>query len=83
MVEDLEKEGCKVFILDKKGESLRDVKIAKKKDVAFILGDHEGLPSKELKRLKSMTKSISLGNKMYFASQTVVLVNHELDMRGI
>jgi tRNA pseudouridine-54 N-methylase len=49
----------------------------------FILGDHEGLPKKELKRLEEYCKPISVGNLMYFASQTVAVVNNELDYRNI
>lgn len=81
VVEELEKEGNEIFILDKKGESLREIKIPK--DCVFILGDHEGLPSKELKRLKQIATPVSIGDKMYFASQVVAVVNNELDYRGI
>jgi len=70
-----------IFILDKKGESIRKANIPK--DCVFILGDHEGLPKKELKRLKKTAVSVSIGPKTYFASQTVVIVNNELDLRGI
>ncbi|HPD81611.1 MAG TPA: hypothetical protein PK357_00745 [Candidatus Pacearchaeota archaeon] len=81
VIEELIKEGNEIFILDKKGEDIRKTSIPK--DCVFILGDHEGLPQKELKRLKSYCKSVSVGNKMYFASQTVAVVNNELDYRGI
>ena len=70
-----------IFILDKKGESIRKANIPK--DCVFILGDHEGLPKKELKRLKKTAVSVSIGPKTYFASQTVAVVNNELDIRGI
>jgi len=30
-----------------------------------------------------MTNPVSIGPKMYFASQTVAVVNNELDNRGI
>ncbi|MCL5018401.1 MAG: hypothetical protein M1416_01385 [Candidatus Pacearchaeota archaeon] len=81
LIEEMEKEGKHIFILDKKGEDIRKAKI--KKDCVFILGDHEGLPKKELKRLKEIAASVSIGNKMYFASQTVAVVNNELDYRDI
>ena len=70
-----------VFVLDKKGESLRQVKIPR--ESVFILGDHEGLPRKELKRLKKITTPISIGPKIYFASQVVSIINNELDIRDI
>ncbi len=81
LIEEMQKEGKEIFLLDKKGEDLRKAKIGK--NCVFILGDHEGLPKKELKRLKENSVLISIGNKMYFASQTVAVVNNELDYRGI
>ena len=80
VIEELAKKN-QIFILDKKGEDLRKVEI--KKDCAFILGDHEGLPKKELKRLKKTAISVSIGPKTYFASQTIAVVNNELDRRNI
>lgn len=81
VIEELIEQGNEIFILDKKGEDIRKVNIPK--NCVFILGDHEGLPQKELKRLKSYCNPVSVGNKMYFASQTVAVVNNELDYRGI
>ena len=71
-----------IYILDRKGEELRKTEIGE--NPIFILGDHEGIPKHELKTIRKMEiKKISLGNLTYFASQTVVIVNHELDIRGI
>ena len=81
VVEELQEQGKKIFILDKKGEDIRKFKIPK--DCVFIIRDHEGLPSKELKRLKKVTTPLSVGPKTYFASQTIAIVNNELDIRGI
>jgi tRNA (pseudouridine54-N1)-methyltransferase len=81
LIEEMDKEGKEIFLLDKRGEDIRKADIGK--DCVFILGDHEGLPKKELKRLKDMSNLVSVGNKMYFASQTVAVVNNELDYRGI
>ncbi|MCK5624732.1 hypothetical protein KAI04_02730 [Candidatus Pacearchaeota archaeon] len=81
VINELEKKGNQIFILDKRGENLRKVEIPK--NCVFILGDHDGLPKKELKRLKQTATSVSIGPKTYFASQTVTIVNNELDMRGI
>ena len=80
VIEELAKKN-QIFILDKKGEDLREVKI--NENCVFILGDHEGLPKKELKRLKKTAVSVSIGPKTYFASQTVAVVNNELDRRNI
>lgn len=81
VVEELQDQGNEVFILDKKGQDIRDLKI--EKNCVFVLGDHEGLPKKELKRLKKIAVPVSIGPKTYFASQTVAIVNNELDRRGI
>jgi tRNA (pseudouridine54-N1)-methyltransferase len=81
LIEELEKDGKEIYLLDKKGEDIRKAKISN--NCVFILGDHEGLPKKEMKRLKEIATAVSIGNKMYFASQTVAVVNNELDYRGI
>ena len=79
LVNDLNKQGRNLYILDQKGEDIRKVEI--KKDPIFILGDHKGLPAKELKRLKKICIPVTLGKKTYFASQVVAVVNNELDRR--
>jgi tRNA (pseudouridine54-N1)-methyltransferase len=81
LIEEMKKDGKEIYLLDKRGEDLRKMKI--NNDCVFILGDHEGLPKKESKRLREMSNLVSIGNKMYFASQTVAVVNNELDYRGI
>ncbi|MEM3091154.1 MAG: hypothetical protein QXX55_00380 [Candidatus Pacearchaeota archaeon] len=81
VVEDLKKEGNKIFILDKGGENLRKSKIPK--NSVFVIGDHNGLPKKELKRLKKMAKIISVGPKTYFASHVITILNNEMDLRGL
>lgn len=72
-------EGKHIYVLDPKGEDLRTVEI--EKNPIFILGDHRGLPDKELKRMKKSIKGVSVGNKTYFASQTIAIVQNELDRR--
>ena len=81
VIDDLREKGSEIFLLDKKGESVRTIKI--KDNCVFILGDHEGLPKKELKRLKEMATLVSVGKKVYFASQVVAIVNNEIDIREI
>ena len=80
VIDELEKKGKKIFVLDKKGESIRKIRIPE--ESVFVLGDHEGLPKKELKRLKKIATPVSIGPKIYFASQVVSVVNNELDARG-
>lgn len=79
VIKDLIDEGRSVYVLDPKGEDIRTVEIGE--NPVFILGDHDGLPSKELKRLKKNLIPITVGPKTYFASQTVTLVQNELDRR--
>ena len=79
LVNDLAKQGRNVYALDPDGEDIRIAEI--KPDPIFILGDHKGLPTKELKRLKKLCNPVSIGKKTYFASQTVAIVNNELDRR--
>jgi len=81
VVGELEQERNQIFILEKRGEDIRNAKI--NKNCVFILGDHDGLPKKELKRLKQIATPVSIGPKTYFTSQTVAIVNNELDRRGI
>jgi len=77
VVQELQKQGNEIFILDKKGKDIRKTQIPK--NCVFVLGDQDGLPKKEIRRLKKTINPISIGPKMYFASQTVAIVNNELD----
>lgn len=79
LAEDLHNEGRNIYVLDADGEDIRKTKIGE--NPIFILGDHKGLPSKELKRLKKICTPVSIGKRVYFASQTVAVVNNELDRR--
>ncbi|MBS3077394.1 hypothetical protein J4233_03925 [Candidatus Pacearchaeota archaeon] len=79
LANDLAEEGRNIYALDQKGEDIRTVEI--KENPIFILGDHKGLPGKELKRLKKLYTPVSIGPRTYFASQTIAIVNNELDRR--
>ena len=81
VIQELLNKEIQVFILHKKGQDIRQTKISK--DCAFILGDQDGIPKKELKLLKKQLIPVSIGDKMYFASQTVAIVNNELDRRNL
>tara|TARA_Y100000034_G_C6876977_1_gene401245 strand:- start:1286 stop:1852 length:567 start_codon:yes stop_codon:yes gene_type:complete len=76
LLKDMETDGKKVCVMDFKGESLRKMKDLN--DCVFVIGDHEGLPKKELKRYKDR---FNVGPETYFASQVFVIVNNELDLR--
>ena len=79
LANELVEQGRPIYALDMKGEDIRTAKI--EKNPVFILGDHNGLPTKELKRLKKLYSPISIGPNTYFASQTIAIVNNELDRR--
>ena len=78
LLKELGADGKTIQVLDAKGLNLREVKDLK--NSVFIIGDHEGLPKKELKRYKNR---ISVGQPIYFASQTFVIIHNELDLRKL
>jgi len=73
------KQGRNIYILDPDGEDIRKADI--KENPVFILGDHRGLPLKELRRLKKSCIPVSIGPKTYFATHTIAIVHNELDRR--
>lgn len=81
VIDELVKQGRKIFVLSKRGEDIRKAKIPK--ESVFVVGDHNGLPKKESKRLKKISESVSVGPNVYFASQVITLINNELDLRRI
>ena len=84
VVEEFLEEGKDIYLLDKRGKDIREVKDKYLKNAVFIIGDQEGIPKHELKRLKKLgIKKINVGNKTYFASQTVTIINNELDRRNL
>ncbi|MGR5193158.1 tRNA (pseudouridine(54)-N(1))-methyltransferase TrmY [Vibrio rotiferianus] len=73
-------EDHQLYMLDKKGEFVRDAEISA--NPCFLLTDHIPMPKKSFNSLKRLgTEKISLGPKMLFASQCVVLIHNELDIR--
>lgn len=80
VIEELGEEN-EIFILDKRGDDIRKIEISE--NCVFVLGDQDGLPKKEMKRLKKNCEFVTVGPKTYFASQTIAIVNNELDRRGL
>ena len=67
-----------VYLLDKKGDDIRSIHF--EHDGIFVLSDHLSMPKNSIKGLERHgVKKMSLGRKMLFASQCVVLVHNELD----
>lgn len=69
-----------LFVMDPKGTSIREEAFEGRP--CFLLTDHIPMPKKTFHSLERLgTKRISLGPKMLFASQCVVLIHNELDRR--
>jgi tRNA (pseudouridine54-N1)-methyltransferase len=79
LVQELAEE-YQLYMLEKKGTPVRDIEFAA--NPCFLLTDHIPMPKKSFNSLKRLgTQHINLGPKMLFASQCVVLIHNELDMR--
>jgi len=69
-----------LIVMDPKGASIRSKAISG--NPCFILTDHMPMPKKSLSTLERLgAEEISLGPKMLFASQCVLLIHNELDHR--
>lgn len=79
LLKELERGGKKILILDSKGRNIRGLSNNELQDSMFVLGDDDGLPRKELKRYEK----VSIGRENYFSSQTIIIINNELDFRRI
>ncbi|MEO8743619.1 MAG: tRNA (pseudouridine(54)-N(1))-methyltransferase TrmY [Lysobacteraceae bacterium] len=73
-------EDHQLFVMDPKGTSMREQEFSS--NPCFLLTDHIPMPKKTFNTLERLgAKKITLGSKMLFASQCVVLIHHELDQR--
>src|SRR6478672_2736262 len=69
-----------LFVMDRKGTPIREQ--AFEGNPCFLLTDHIPMPKKTFHSLERLgTVKLSLGPKMLFASQCVVLIHHALDER--
>ena len=78
VLEEISKEK-NVYVLEEGGEDVSNIEV--EENAAYVIGDHEGFPQKELKRLKQRYKAISLGRTVYFASHVVTILNYLLDRK--
>ena len=81
VLQDLINENKNIYFLDEAGEDIRKTEISSK--AVFVLGDHEGIPKKEKRELEKIAKKISLGKVTYFASQSLTILQNEIDRRRI
>ncbi|HMB43471.1 MAG TPA: hypothetical protein VKM00_06265 [Luteimonas sp.] len=69
-----------LFVMDRKGTSIREQ--AFQGNPCFLLTDHIPMPKNTFHTLERLgARKITLGSKMLFASQCVVLIHHGLDQR--
>ena len=69
-----------LFMMDRKGAPIREQ--AFEGNPCFLLTDHIPMPKNTFASLERLgAKKLTLGSKMLFASQCVVLIHHELDQR--
>ena len=72
-------ENHQLYIMARKGDSIRELAIAK--NPCFLLTDHIPMPKNSLGSLKRQgARQISLGPRMLFASQCIVLIHNQLDL---
>jgi len=73
-------EDHQLFVMDRKGTSIRTQPF--EGNPCFLLTDHIPMPRKTFHTLERLgAKKITLGPRMLFASQCVVLIHYELDQR--
>lgn len=73
-------EDHQLFVMDRKGTPMREQAFEDRP--CFLLTDHIPMPKKTYHSLERLgAKKISLGSRMLFASQCVVLIHHALDQR--
>ena len=79
------KEACALdgfYYLHRRGEDIRDVTPAT--PAAFVLSDHLAMPRKSEQYMKRLGATpLSVGPKLLFASQCIVLIHNELDRSGL
>lgn len=70
-----------LYVMDRKGSAIREHGF-EGGTPCFLLTDHIPMPKNTLRGLERLGASkMSLGSKMLFASQCVVLIHYELDQR--
>ena len=73
-------EDHQLYVMDRKGTSIREQVF--EGNPCFLLTDHIPMPKNTFHTLDRLgAKKITLGPKMLFASQCVVLIHNELDQR--
>ena len=80
LVQELAAAGHPLFVMDRKGTPIGEQAFGD--DPCFILTDHIPMPKNAMRGLERLgARKLSLGPRMLFASQCVVLIHHALDLR--
>jgi tRNA (pseudouridine54-N1)-methyltransferase len=80
LVQHLAADGHQLYVMERKGTPIADIAFGPKP--CFLLTDHIPMPPKTFHSLEKLgAKKLSLGPRMLFASQCVVLIHHALDRR--
>jgi len=67
-------------VMDRKGLPIHEQVFDE--NPCFLLTDHIPMPKNTLRGLERLgAKKLTLGSRMLFASQCIVLIHHELDRR--
>ncbi len=81
LVQQLAAEGHQLYVMERKGTPIGEVAFGAKP--CFLLTDHIPMPAKTFHSLEKLgAQQLSLGPRMLFASQCVVLIHHALDRLG-
>jgi tRNA (pseudouridine54-N1)-methyltransferase len=76
IVNELEKKGKNIFLLNKRGKDIRELEL--KGNEVYIIGDHDGFGREKERFLKRIDK-VSVSPRVLFASQVFVLIHNEID----
>ncbi|MCU0756367.1 MAG: tRNA (pseudouridine(54)-N(1))-methyltransferase TrmY [Xanthomonadales bacterium] len=68
-----------LYVMERKGKPIREIAFGA--NSCFLLTDHIPMPAKSFHSLEKLgAQRVSLGPRMLFASQCVVLIHHALDL---
>ncbi len=69
----------RAVLLDPRGTPFKDLIPPIEEDILIILGDHEGIPGRLRRRVREQTVLASLGNVIYYTSQSIIISHYLLD----
>jgi tRNA (pseudouridine54-N1)-methyltransferase len=79
LIKEMNEEGKRVLVLEKRGDDIRDLKI--EGNEVFIIGDQDGFQKDKKKSLKVFDK-LSVSPRVLFASQVLTLIHNEIDRQN-